>query len=295
MTRWGSRTFKSAGGPPTVLSGDAAVGDVLDGKFFYADDARSRLEGTLALSGNAVVGDVTAGKTFYSSDAKTILTGTKDIYTVLLLHMDGANGGTTFTDEKGHTFTRRGGATTNTSQKKFGTASLLCDGTSDNIDCPNDATMFTMGANNFTIDFWLFPLTAETKILVGQYVDGNNYWYAYRQADAKIAFLYRSGATTLANYVTTTATVATNTFHHLAFVRNGTDFRIYIDGVSATLTASVAIGANSLTNINAPFCIGDYQSGGGALSMFAYMDEFRFVNGLAIWTSNFSVPTAPYA
>ena len=42
---------------------------------------------------------------------------------VFLCHMDGSNGGTTFTDEKGHMITPVAGVTTNTSTKKFGTAS----------------------------------------------------------------------------------------------------------------------------------------------------------------------------
>ena len=57
------------------LTGDAEVGDVLDGSFFYKDDAKTKLEGTLALIGDAVVANVLDGKFFYKDDAKTKLEG----------------------------------------------------------------------------------------------------------------------------------------------------------------------------------------------------------------------------
>ena len=87
---WGSKYFDTASGS-SVLTGDAAVGDVLDGKFFYADDAETKLEGTLALTGDAAVGDVVAGKTFYNTDAKTKLTGTALAETLLYTRVTRTN------------------------------------------------------------------------------------------------------------------------------------------------------------------------------------------------------------
>ena len=72
----GVTIFEVVGTYETPLTGDAAVDDVLDGKFFYKDDATSKLEGTLALTGDATVGDVLDGIFFYKDDAKTKLEGT---------------------------------------------------------------------------------------------------------------------------------------------------------------------------------------------------------------------------
>ena len=52
-----------------------------------------------------------------------------DPYTVLLMHMDGSDNGTTFTDECGKTVTAHGDVCTKTAEKKFGTASAYFDGT----------------------------------------------------------------------------------------------------------------------------------------------------------------------
>ena len=53
----------------------AGAGDVLSPKVIVDKDGNP-LTGTLALSGDAAVGNVLAGKTFYSNDAKTKRTGT---------------------------------------------------------------------------------------------------------------------------------------------------------------------------------------------------------------------------
>ena len=53
----------------------AVAGDILSGKVIVGADGEP-LTGTLALSGNAGTGDVLSGKTFYSNDAKTKRSGT---------------------------------------------------------------------------------------------------------------------------------------------------------------------------------------------------------------------------
>jgi hypothetical protein len=66
-------------GESPVLTGDAIAGDVAAGKYFYKDDAYTRLEGTYvpdSLSGDALPANVLSGKTFYNTDAGTEETGT---------------------------------------------------------------------------------------------------------------------------------------------------------------------------------------------------------------------------
>ena len=55
--------------------GDADAGDVLKNKTF-SNDSDVGIAGTLELTGDAIVDDVLAGKKFYKDDAKTQLTGT---------------------------------------------------------------------------------------------------------------------------------------------------------------------------------------------------------------------------
>ncbi|MGE3429317.1 MAG: phage tail protein, partial [Hyphomicrobiaceae bacterium] len=66
---------------------------------------------------------------------------------IALLHMDGTNGSTTFTDQKGHTFTATGNAQISTAQSKFGGASALFDGTGDLVSSADHAD-WALGAGD---------------------------------------------------------------------------------------------------------------------------------------------------
>src|SRR5690606_34123168 len=69
-----------------------------------------------------------------------------------LLHFNGSNGSTTFTDEKGVGWTASGDAEISTAQSKFGGSSLSLDGTGDWLDASNAG--FTFGTGDFTIEAW---------------------------------------------------------------------------------------------------------------------------------------------
>lgn len=72
-----------------------------------------------------------------------------------LLHMDGDNDGTTFTDVLGHTFTAVSGAVTKTAIKKFGTSSLYLPGTDDAITADTDDA-WKPGTGDWTLDLQLY-------------------------------------------------------------------------------------------------------------------------------------------
>lgn len=62
-----------------ILSGTAAMDDVIAGKSFYNIDAKTKLTGTLALTGTATEDDVLVGTSFYSTDLKRKLTGSLEL------------------------------------------------------------------------------------------------------------------------------------------------------------------------------------------------------------------------
>ena len=75
-----------------------------------------------------------------------------DSYTKLLIHCDGADASTTFTDESGKTITTVGNAQVDTAYKVFGTGSLLLDGTGDALTL-DDSEDWNFGSGDFTVDF----------------------------------------------------------------------------------------------------------------------------------------------
>jgi hypothetical protein len=82
-------------------------------------------------------------------------------------------------------------------------------------------------------------------------------------------------------------TIATNTWYHLAIVRNGSTLRFYKDGVSGTAVTSVT-GTFGLTN-------GGIYIGGiaGSFNWNGHLDEIRVSNS-ARYTTTFTPTTTPF-
>ena len=118
---------------------------------------------------------------------------------------------------------------------------------------------------------------------------------AFTKASDNKLLIYstNSSGTTRGYYVMTSAwSVSTGVWYHLAFVRTGASAKIFIDGVSQTLTENTAFGTNDVGNLATPLIIGAYSD--NSLYLNGYIDELRISKGIARWTSNFTPSTEPY-
>jgi hypothetical protein len=92
------------------------------------------------------------------ASASAVMTGNDPYFAnvVLLMPMTGTNGGTTFTDLKGHSVTANGNAVTSTA-RYVGTlgSSALFDGTTDYLSIPASSE-FNMGTGDFCIEAWVY-------------------------------------------------------------------------------------------------------------------------------------------
>lgn len=305
------------------LTGDAAVTDVLATKTFYNTDQATKETGTMtnragdtaAVSTHAgastEIHAVAAAGYYDGSDDAVVLTdadfvanniglgvnifgvtgiGIIDSYTKVLLHMDGSNNGTTFTDQSGKSWTAAGTAVTSTGGKAYGSASLLCDGNSDYI-YTSDSDDFYFGTDPWTIDFWINPtsITATTHGICGQYQDANNVFFITSNGATLYFELIASAAYVFSYYVA--SAFSAGVWTHIAIVRNGSTMYLFKNGVSQSITTQTAIGASSCPNLSGNFTVGWEQVMNRYL--YGYIDEFRISKGIARWTANF-VPGAPY-
>lgn len=213
-----------------------------------------------------------------------------DSYTKLLLHCDGANGGTTFTDATGKTVTPQGDAKTITATKKFGTASMEITNDASYV-WTADSEDWNLSTQDWTIDFW--------NNFIDKTVSGD--WYAQDDSGVNYHLIYWSGTQIYPLAVKDTSTTEyqyiynwspnNGEWHHITLSRNGTNMNLFIDGTKVTwTTVSTPIGTTSLTNVAANVTLNTGVHG----SMMNYMDEFRFSKGIARWTANFTPPTRSY-
>ena len=216
-----------------------------------------------------------------------------DSFTKSLLHFDGTDTSTTFTDESGKTWTANGNAQLDTAQKKFGSAAGLFDGTGDWIDTPDSAD-FDVGSGDFTIDFWVRKnADGARQIILGQLEsDGTGALLIEFQADNTVRGIFtKNDDTTFYLPVSAGTITVDSTWHHIALVRDTTTLRLFLDG---TADGTAAVGTDTLFNSPSKYAIGRGGEFAG-LYLNGWIDEVRFSKGVARWTSNFTPPTAPYA
>lgn len=203
----------------------------------------------------------------------------------LLLHMDGANAGTSFVDSSsnGLAITANGNVVTSTAQSKFGGASALFDGTTDSLTTPTNA-VFTLDGD-FTIEFWCYINTLKQS---GILANGASSF----SGTAVVIVLDHSthndrfgiwNFPSLNGVLCTTPTVVTGQWYHVAFVRSGTTLTPYLNGVASTSATTSATFSFSTTNLR----VGRYWGGDFA----GYLDDLRITKGVA---RTIVVPTQAY-
>jgi Concanavalin A-like lectin/glucanases superfamily len=225
-------------------------------------------------------------KTYSSNPIEVILDNNNtDSYTKLLLNADGINGQSIFIDNSPFlkTILPYGDVITDTNVKKNGLASVYYDGTGDYLKTPDDDD-FNFGAGDFTIDFWVnFSSLNSDQCLFSQPSSGYSpIILIYYSSTNKLQIQGSvDGTTWQFNAPTATPPFVINTWYHVALVRNGTNWRVYINGNNVIETAQTL----TLFNSSEYFFIGG--NGHGQL-LNGYLDDFRVSKGIARWTSNFT-------
>lgn len=210
--------------------------------------------------------------------------------TVSLLHFNGTDASTTFTDETGKVWTPYGSAQLDTADKVFGTASGLLAGVANYIETPVHSD-FTFGANDpFTIEFRVKRLSnvfCSYVELKGAY-SYVSLWGG-SSISVSIAGLDAGGGGPWATSKDYGGTLSVGTWYHVAVTRDGSgDIRAFLDGVQlgSDLARSWAIEPTTYIRVGGASAL-------GSRSTNIQIDELRISN-TAIWTSNFTPPTSEY-
>jgi hypothetical protein len=234
-----------------------------------------------------------AGILFYNADSAI---GGVDEYTRLMLHMDGVDNGTVFTDDSASNHSvYRYNAVTKTAIKKLGTASGYFDGTGDYLDITGVGD-FNFGSDDFTIDFWVnttHTLNGSTIVNVFDSPSNRRSWVFTINVGGKGAFFVSyNGISTIGIY--SDAGINDGAWHHCAIIRNGSELAMYIDGIKQIDVADVS--TNSIYyNVNTPLTLGRRSNSSNNPYYFnGYIDELRISNGIARWTTDFTPEIGPY-
>jgi hypothetical protein len=196
------------------------------------------------------------------------------------LHLDGANGSSTFTDIKGNTWTRAdSGTVIDTSASKFGGASL---NVTQYISTPN-ASFANFGTGDFTLDGWInFSNVAGFQTMYSRgYVAGGG--LVIQTGSGNGAFIVYMGGGVVCSEA---SGVTAGAWHYYKVGRNGTTVTIERDGVQ-TASGTSSVNLNDTSQIELFGATG----GSGTTPIIGHADDWRITNA---WRSSSAVPTSAF-
>lgn len=216
--------------------------------------------------------------------------------------MDGSDEGTTYTDSssKNHTITANGNANTETSIKKFGTASHEGDGTGDYLSIPDSADWDIgigggYGSALFTLEGWIrsSDITKSSNDVCGFGASGRPHQWLLRGHYDNGGTQYLDwqwwNGTSFSNIsdTLTNLSFSQDTWYHVAVSYDGTTTSFYFNG-SRVGTSTDAYASRS-SNI---MRVGGADNGS---SWHGYIDDFRITKGVSRYSgATITIPTAAF-
>ena len=204
-----------------------------------------------------------------------------------LLHFDGTDASTTFTDETGKSWGVNGDAQIDTAQSKAGGASGLFDGTGDYLLGDGSAD-FALGAGDFTVEFFIRPasLAANSQPMDFRPTTTNGIYITFALRPTDLALFVNSS-----DRITAAHGMSVDTWYHVALARSGTSTKLFVDGsqIGSTYTDSNSYlgGTSRPTIATSGFSTGTNDFNG-------HIDELRITKGVARYTTGFTVPSVPF-
>jgi hypothetical protein len=182
-----------------------------------------------------------------------------------------------------------GSTQVSTTQAKYGTTSAKFNGTTDGLLC-SATTPAALINGNFTWECWAyFSALTGNPCLINVGSTDNDRTLLYFDATNGIRYVVaRGGADQVSIQQGATTGWSTNTWYHIALVRNGNNYAIYRDGTS--VASGTSTYAQSI--LTSGFSFGYSSSSGTKLYFNGYLDDIRITNGYARYTTSFTPPTA---
>jgi hypothetical protein len=201
----------------------------------------------------------------------------------LLLHADGTNGSTTFPDNSpiAHTLTANGNAQVSTTLPKFGTGSLLLDGSGDDLSIPA-STSLAFGTGSFTMEAFIKTTAFQSCYIFGQRAFGG--FHMGVLADGR--FFGISPA--LNSIAEPSVSMVEGTWYHVAYTRDTSSIvRIFVNGVVRASNTNTEDGSATGTSY-----VG--QTGFNDRYFNGRIDELRLTKGVCRYTADFTPPIDPF-
>lgn len=164
--------------------------------------------------------------------------------------------------------------------------SVYFDGTGDYLSASNSTDFNIAGDLSWTIEgWWYWNSNSGEQVLIEKFTGGTGPgWTLYKLNGGPIGF-YSGSSGAFSNAI---HTVTTGQWYHVAVCRDATTdrTRAFING-KLKVDSTYSIGNNSSGNLY----IGTRNGSGSYMN--GYVSDVRVINGTALYTADFTPPTAP--
>lgn len=210
---------------------------------------------------------------------------------VALLHFDGD-----LTDETGITWSANNNPAYDAGV--FNNAIKLQSSSKQCVYSSNGIADF--GSSDFTVEFFINfqNFNAEACVLTGgwNYSAGKRTWgflLGGGLASNQMYFYCSSNGSTSYICSIITSRLSVNTTYHVAAVREGSTFRLFLNGM---LVGTSTSNASIYSDLSSGVTVGSFSQSETNSSYYAdaWFDELRITKGVARYTENFTPPTEPF-
>lgn len=226
---------------------------------------------------------VLTGRTLANSAAPSEVAFAPDPDTLILMHMDGSSGSTTFVDEAGNPVETLGSAT-RSAQARIGDGAGAFDGSGARLSLAAHPNL-ALGAGDFTVEAWVNfdNLPADDVQLFGAHTQ----WV---WADWLVAYRHVTRELTVAlngtHILTVPHTPGPGVWTHVAVVRQAGRLMMFVNGeLLGAVSSTESLGSTIPVTIGA--------SNNATIPFKGRIDEFR-LSRVARHTGDFTPPARPY-
>ena len=167
------------------------------------------------------------------------------------------------------------------------------NGTSKYLSAARNTAFLPVANEDFTFEAWVYLTATPTEPVIGAQIVGLGEYgtdsdWVFGVTSSLQASLYLNA--TITSYTNTT-TLLLNTWNHVAASRSGTgtnNLKVFVNGVGTSFTTNSTTVFSGLRNLT----IGADQNGDEAI-LTGFISNLRIVKGTAVYTANFTPPTAP--
>jgi hypothetical protein len=160
--------------------------------------------------------------------------------------------------------------------------SMYFDGTGDSLSIPDSPVYNLSTAGTWTIDCWIFSTgpSSQYRTIISKR-SGGSQWQIFIQITTNY-FAFFNGTQYATNIV-----ILPNIWYHVAASYDGTNLRMFVNGVLGYTGAVNAVAGSD------PIYIGGVT--GSSEFFVGYITDLRVIRGRALYTANFIPPTLPVA